>query len=399
MDLELTPGLRAAAATTPLLRTPHLLDATMFWRPGGGVHRVISTKRAIFTASGWRHTLLAPGAVAPDGIDAGGLPIPASGGYRFVVARERARRAIERAAPDIVEAADPYTLGWAVLDACRHLHVPAVAFCHSNLPALLARFAGGAGSSLGGFVERRARRYLAALYERFDLVLAPSRTMVQQLADCGVPQARHQPLGVDCSIFTPAACDPGWRIHLQARLGLPVGTRFIVYHGRFAPEKDLPLVAEAVRLLGPGHALLAVGAGPCVPEGERVRVLPPEPDSARLARLIASSDAAVHAGTQETFGLAALEALACGTPLVASAEGGLGELAGEAGIAVHSRRPADWAAALHAALVLRGTPLTTRGLRFARAHDWKRVLELLAARYLRAMKARRREALTEGTSP
>ena len=389
MDLELTPGLRFDRATTPLLRTPHLLDATMFWRPGGGVHRVISTKREVFTASGWRHTLLAPGAVAPDGIDAGGLPIPASGGYRFVVARERARRAIESVAPDIVEAADPYTLGWAVLDACQRLRVPAVAFCHSNLPALLARFVGGDGTPLGGFVERRARRYLAALYGRFDVVLAPSRAMVQELADCGVPRAHHQPLGVDCSVFTPAACDPGWRIHLQARLGLPVGTRFIVYHGRFAPEKDLPLVAEAVRLLGPGHALLAVGAGPRVPEGQRVRVLPPEPDSGRLARLIASCDAAVHAGTQETFGLAALEALACGTPLVASAEGGLGELVAEAGIAVHSRRPADWAAALRAALALRGTALTTRGLQFARAHDWKRVLELLAARYLRAMKQRR----------
>jgi multicomponent K+:H+ antiporter subunit A len=42
---------------------------------------------------------------------------------------------------------------------------------------------------------------------------------------------------------------------------VPPGTRLLVYAGRFAPEKNLDVLAAAVQRLGPGHVLLAVGAG------------------------------------------------------------------------------------------------------------------------------------------
>lgn len=379
---------------------PHLLDAAMFWTPqgGGGVHRYLSTKRAVLCGHGWRQTLLAPGAQGPGRLDAGGWAIPRSGGYRWVVDRAQAVRQIMQAAPDIVEAADPYTLGVAVPEACARLGVPSVAFCHSELPALMARLLGGPhgeATRRGRWAHRRARAWLATLYGRYDLVLAPSRTVTERLHHWGVPQARHQPLGVDCRRFTPAAADPAWRQRLLARLGLPRNSRLLLYVGRYAPEKNLPLLAAAAERLGPPHVLLTVGAGPRpAPTGPCCRVLPAEMDPARLARLVASCDVFVHAGEQETFGLSALEAMACGTPVVVSAAGGLGELAQGAGLTVASQAPEAWAQAITAALGEHATARRDAALRKASEHDWPAVLDRLAMAYLQAMRSGRTHAST-----
>ncbi len=58
------------------------------------------------------------------------------------------------------------------------------------------------------------------------------------------------------------------------------------------------------------------------------------PDRSDLAALLASADVAIAPGPAETFGLAGLEALACGTPVVVSAESALPEVVGEAGASV-----------------------------------------------------------------
>ncbi|HJV71318.1 glycosyltransferase [Ideonella sp.] len=374
---------------------PHLLDATMFWpRSGvGGVRRLITTKRAALSARGWRHTLVAPGASGAGMLDCGGWPIPFSGGYRFVADRRHVAQLIERAEPDIIEAADPYTLAWAALDAARALHLPSVAFCHSNLAAMARRWVGelpGQHTRRGRWAERQARQYLARLYGEFELVLAPSRAMTALLHDLGVHHAQHQPLGVDCQVFHPAADDPSWRRALERRLGLEPGTHLLIYAGRFAAEKNLGLLARAVSLLGPGHALLAVGHGPRPPGGRHVHVLPPPPNSAQLARLLASCDAFVHAGDQETFGLGALEAMACGTPVVANASGGLGELVYGAGITLRSQRPEDWADAILGALQHGDTQRRRTALERARGLDWPVVLDMLERRYQRLLQPVRR---------
>ncbi len=377
------------------MQAPHLLDASMFWVATGGVHRVLATKHQRLAEQGWRHTLLAPGARGAGHVDCGGLRVPFTGGYRLVLNRGHVQRLIEQAQPDIVEAADPYVPAWAVLAATERLGVPAVAFCHSHLPAVAARLAGGDGGMAtrrGRWAAERARAYLAGLYARFDLVMAPSQGLARQLREWGVTRAVHQPLGVDCSVFNPAANDPAWRYGLCRQLGLDLRTRILVYSGRFAPEKNLQLLADAVARLGPGHVLVAVGAGPCPPRGPRVFRLPPLHDSAQLARVLASCDAYVHAGELETFGLGVLEAMACGTPVVVSAAGGLGELALHAGLRVQGRRTADWAEAMHGSLRGGATRLTFMALEKAREHDWSWIIESLSRRYLRLLSGRPRAA-------
>jgi alpha-1,6-mannosyltransferase len=371
---------------------PHLLDAAMLWGPSGGVRRVLDAKSEWLARLGWRHSVLAPGAVTPGTIDCGGWPLPRSGGYRVVLTPQRAQRAIEARAPDLIEVADPYTLAYAALQAARTLHIPAVAYCHSHLPSLAARLTGGAGR-LSAWAERTARAHLLRLYERFDHVLAPSRWVVEELRACGLRSVWQQPLGVDARRFSPLHRDLRWRRMWLRSLGVDPRDRLLLYVGRFAVEKNLGTLAEAVRLLGPGHTLVALGSGPRPPRGERVRVVPPLTDSLQLARLLASGDVFVHAGDGETFGLAALEAMASGVPLVVSGQRGLGEQAHGEGLTLPTRDAPTWAEAIDAQLHSPHRAGIAAGLARAQEHHWPCVLAPWLQRYRQRVEACRHRAV------
>ncbi len=296
----------------------HLLDVTMFWSPqGGGVQRYLRTKRRwMARRTTWCHSIVVPG---PDSNEVYGLPsvpLPGSGGYRLSWQRRACARRIEALHPSVIEVGDPYRLAWSAVDAGQRLGVPVIGTCHSNVPLLAASVA-------GAWARQAAARYLRHVYARMDLVLAPSRWMARQLREAGVDRVVLQPLGVDCSAFHPQRIDR----RLRERLNLASEARLLVYAGRFAPEKHLDVLVGAVEKLGPPYVLVVVGAGPAAPPaGPRVRVLPYQRSEMLLARVLAAADVFVHAGNQETFGLALLEAMACGTPVVARAAAGLAEL-------------------------------------------------------------------------
>jgi alpha-1,6-mannosyltransferase len=248
----------------------------------------------------------------------------------------------------------------------------------------MARLA--AGARLGRLAARAARRYAAHVYRGFDLVLAPSRSMRDHLLDWGVEHVALQPLGVDTAAFHPDhAAATGWR----AELGLAADARVLVYAGRFAPEKHLDVLADAVARLGPPHVLLAIGDGPVPPAGERVRIVPFVANVTTLASILAGADAFVHAGDQETFGLSALEALACGTPIVVRRAEGLAELAdGACGLAVERGTGEAFAEAI-TALLTGDRPAQRRAARTrAEANDWERVLPALLGHYRRLLDGR-----------
>lgn len=367
--------------TTPLLGEisggPHVVDATMFWSPtGGGVRRYLQAKHHwLRRHTAWRHTIAAPVADLPGMAVLPAMALPGSGGYRLPLRRRALAATLKSLEPDVIESGDPYRLAWAALDAADALQAPAVAFCHSNLELLAATLA---GRRFAGAAARAARRYARHLYRHFDLVLAPSEVMRLRLLDWGVDRVACQPLGVDTQVFHPARASPMWR----NQLGLPPATRLLVYAGRFAPEKHLDVLAEAVRRLGAPYVLLAVGDGPMPPSGERVIVQPHVGDPMLLARMLASADLFVHAGDQETFGLSVLEAMACGTPVVGRASEGLMELVDDSvGAAVHDGKPQSFADAIAQMFVHDRTGASRRARERAESYDWNQMLPLLLMHY------------------
>jgi alpha-1,6-mannosyltransferase len=378
------------------LAAPHLADVTMFWGPAsGGVRRYIQAKRRWLLAQGqWRHSIVVPAAQARPARGVHGVaswPLPFAPGYRVARSRGASAAAIDALAPDVIEAGDPYNLAWAALDAGRARGVPVVAFVHSDLAALAARAGRGA--------ERLALRYLRHLYARFDLVLAPGRALTQRLhaLDLGVP-VRQQPLGVDTGRFAPTARSALWR----ARHGIPAAARVLLYAGRFAPEKNLALLVEAADRLGPDHVLVAIGDGPAPPppaRRARLVVLPFERDERALAEAMASCDVFVHAGDIETFGLVALEAMACGTPVVCSARGGLAELVdGDVGATVQGGAAA-FAEAIAAVCAADRAALGRAARARAVQHDWEAVLPQLVKHYAQLLAAPRRRQRLDRLTP
>lgn len=299
----------------------HIVDVTLFFAPhSGGVKRYLLAKRRYFsTQDALRHTLVVPGARdrVEDGIvELGGFPqLRVPGGYRVPFRIDRWSRALAELKPDVIEAADPYHLPWVVLGVAERLGIPAVAFAHSDLARLFAdRFAPAIGRLTG--------LYLRELYRRFDCVLAPSRLIAERLGDLGLANVAIQPLGVDGATFHPKCADP----KLRAELGLSPETRLLVFAGRMAREKEIPLLLRVLRTLGEPYHLLLVGGERREALAPNVTLLPYEDEPRRLARLLASSDALIHAGRHETFGMILVEAMACGLPVIAVRSGAVTEI-------------------------------------------------------------------------
>jgi alpha-1,6-mannosyltransferase len=293
-------------------------------------------------------------------------------------------RVLSRLQPDLVEAGDAGPCAWAALRVKQSQNVPAVAFYHSDLPRLLGDRLGAAASSV-------ASSYLAHLYSKFDLVMAPSSLMVQQLADIGVHGAVHQRLGIDVDTFSPRRRANSLRKHLN----LAPDTRLLVFAGRFTAEKKLPVLIEAVRRLGHPYHLLLIGGGDALPQLDRMTCIPFKRNQQDLARLIASCDVLVHPGDRETFGLIVLEAMACGLPVVGTTSGSVSELVEpETGILVEPNSVSALCEGIDAIYSRDMAELGKNALCRAREqYDWNCVLPELLLRYAGLLASRERAEL------
>jgi alpha-1,6-mannosyltransferase len=299
----------------------HLVDSTLFYSPtSGGVRRYLSAKHAWLRAhTSWEHTIVVPG--EEDHVERGGVctlsgyPVPGTFNYRLPLNPRRWTRLMRALEPTLLEAGDAFHPAWCSWHVARRLSIPVVGFYHSNLPQIIGRRFGG------GWSERAIGRYVRFLYERFDLVFAPSRVMCEFLNSLGVQHTLHQPLGVDADVFHPKRRTLG----LREKLGLSPDARVLIYAGRFAGEKNLPVLLHAFARLGSPYHLLMIGGSRAARPSSNITMLPYRRDSLELAEWIASADGLVHAGTKETFGLVILEAMACGRPVVAARAGAFPE--------------------------------------------------------------------------
>lgn len=356
----------------------HIADITMFWAPAsGGVRTYLEAKADwLRDRPGVQHSLLVPGAGRTQEGDIRTLPsppLPFGNGYRFPLRKRPWVDQLVELGPDVIEANDPYLPAWAALDAGQRLGVPVIGFYHSDLPRLV-------GSRAGHWTNRLMNRYVRNLYSRFDRVLAPSQVMVDKLQALGVTQAQRQPLGVDAKSFHPSRRTG----QLRRQLGLDEKTHLLIFAGRGAREKNLPILLEALRLLGPGYHLHLVGS-------HMPRHLPDNVTRSEhfvgkeaLASMLADSDALIHAGDRETFGLIVLEAMACGLPVVGLRAGGVAELvAPGTGLLADPLSASSLADTARRLFELDWHEMGRQARRhIERNYTWERVLESLFDHYL-----------------
>ncbi|WP_067435160.1 glycosyltransferase, partial [Nocardioides jensenii] len=290
----------------------------------GGMKTAIAALGSGYAAAGVERLLLLPGpyddrARTVDGEVVQFRAPKVGGGYRLILEPWRVINELEAFAPTTVEINDKSTLlpitRWA-----RRNSIGSVLFSHERLDAMLGLRTGfetSAKVSIG--------LYNRLLVRQFDTVVVTSRYAEREFgpaaAAVGTPVVRV-PLGVDLDLFEPGP-------------GSPHGPLRLVHVGRLSREKSPNLaVATAVELHHRGVPvhLDVYGDGPHRDELETLAGRAPVTfhghvaDRARLARLIGEADIALSVCPGETFGLAVLEALACGTPVVTASTGGASEL-------------------------------------------------------------------------
>jgi alpha-1,6-mannosyltransferase len=315
----------------------------------GGLRTALRALGAGYLAAGHEPVLIVPGdrdgdEQTPQGrvITLRGPLVPLSGGYRLLLSRRRVMALLNALRPDRLEVSDRVTLRWTGPWARRH-SVPAVMVSHESLAGLLGLpgkwLAGPAAAVADALNTRTARHYRQ--------VICTTRWAASEFERLGVPNLRRIPLGVDLDVFTPRLRSAAER----GRYAAPDET-LIVHCGRLSAEKmphrSLDALA-ALRAAGLDAVLVVAGDGPmrarlgrqAVRDGLPVRFAGFLADRTALGCLLAAADVVLAPGPVETFGLAALEALACGTPVVVSAESALPEVIGTAGVSVTGEDFAD----------------------------------------------------------
>jgi alpha-1,6-mannosyltransferase len=304
----------------------------------GGLRTALRELGAGYQAAGHQPVLIIPGEAESDDLTSQGrvitLPgreVPGTGGYRVLTDRRRLERLLASLAPDRLEVSDRTTLRWTGEWARRH-RIPAVMVSHESVDGVLATW-----HLPGPLCRQAADRLNRRTAHAYTRVVCTTGWAAREFQRVGATNIVRAPLGVDLLRCRPGLRDP--RLHGELAGGARV---LLVLCSRLSPEKRpgiaLDTLAELLRR-GVDAALVVAGDGPLrtrMRERTRAARLPVVfsghiGDPADLAALQATADVVLAPGPAETFGLAAMEALACGTPVVASSRSAVPALLGPAG--------------------------------------------------------------------
>lgn len=373
------------------MRIVHVANA--YTPRSGGIRTTVHALGHGYQAAGHDFVLVVPGQRSSEEdlpwgrrVTLPGPRVPGSGGYRVLADLRTLRAVLDSLEPDRLEVSDRLTLRglgrWAAAAG-----VPSTMIAHERVDGILRSF-----SPLGPRAARLASDvHNATTAQRFDRVVTTTRFAAQEFERIGVP-TDHVPLGVDLEQFRPAVSSqtgtgtgtdsrvqPGRKKH-----GVPL----LVLCSRLSREKRPDLAVEALRVLhraGCPARLVVAGSGPLTASlRRRAAGLPVElvgqlVDRSSVADLLQSADVVLAPGPVETFGLAALEALACGTPVVAASTSAVAELVG--GGAGRSARPEPSALAAAVSGLLSVPEAQRRQAARARAesYPWSRTTDAMLA--------------------
>ncbi len=365
-----------------------VLDVTKwFGETSGGVRTYLEQKSAyVARRENLRHVLVIPAGrdLVTDQANARwyrlrGPRIPTQRQYRFLLAVRSLHRIIEHERPDVIEVGSPVFVPWIAALAARGMSIPLISFYHTSLI--------NAKPAVGVYGRARRQfmlRYVRRLDRLFTTTLVASDSARQDLRDAGVDRTTRVSLGVDLEMFAP------WRrarfAATRVRLGVPADKPLVVYAGRLAPEKSLDVAVAGWLRFDPEQraTLLILGDGPgkvaleAQAAGSSIQFMPFEDSREQMADVLAASDVFLAPGSLETFGLSAIEALACGTPVVSADAGAVAEhvARSRAGVLFKQGDAESLASALKRCLSARPEHLGALGRAFVeREHGWDTVFD------------------------
>jgi len=216
------------------------------------------------------------------------------------------------------------------------------------------------------------RLFLPILARRVQIVFTPSEYVRQKVtARFDGVNARAIPSGVNTEVFHPSA--------RQSVPGLP--KRYILFVGSLEPRKNLPVLIRAWNQITPEFpdvALVIAGAAGNVfravklPQGKANLFFTGRVD-AELPALYANAELFVLPSLDEGFGLPALEAMACGAPVIVSNGGALPEVVGDAGLIFDLSQPDTLAQAMQECLTNKNlrARLIENGLARVKQFSWQ----------------------------
>lgn len=308
-----------------------VVQVANFYGPrSGGLRTAIDRLGAEYCASGHEVFLIVPGQRAEraqlhTGVIRITLParlIPLTGGYRAVMPGP-VKTLLEALQPDALEVSDRLTLRslgpWG-----REYGVRTVMISHERLDRLV-----------GQILPRRPAQKFADFANRrtaanYDTVVCTTGFAREEFDRIGAHNTVTVPLGVDLQTFHPRR-----HSHLVRERWAAPQQMLLVHCGRLSVEKRVDRSIDALGALchaGVDARLVVVGEGPMRAKLERQASRLPIDftgfinDRHTVAGLLATADVTLAPGPHETFGLAALESLACGTPAVVSRTSALTEI-------------------------------------------------------------------------
>lgn len=314
------------------------------------------------------------------------VPFPPYPQIKLAPVHPGVRHALEGFKPDLIHAVNPFILGWGTPYLSKKFDVPLVASYHTNI-ADYAKYYGL--QVFDGITRWHTRR----IHNRATLNLCTSEATRAYLKSQGIGRLHVWPQGVDTVRFNPGKASAWWRDRLSD--GHP-DDKLLLYVGRLGREKGIERL-KAILSSVPDTRLAIVGDGPARRdlEGEFAgtrTVFAGQLLGEELAAAYASADVFLFPSLTETLGMAMIEALASGLPVLAARAGATHEVVDE-GVSGLLYEPQAPAALIEAVRTLVGDDELRRRLgRGARAaaeqRSWENATGVLRGYYESAMGGR-----------
>lgn len=219
--------------------------------------------------------------------------------------------------PDVIHVVHPFFLGPFGLWCAQAIGAPTVASFHTHLPKYAQHYG-------YGYLTKPLWGYERFLHNRADLTLCTSTAMRDELREQRFRRVRWWKRGIDTDRFSPGPRNVAMRERLTG--GKP-DNFLIVNVGRHAPEKSLHQLRDHL-FPQEGVSLALIGEGPSHDELKKHfagtdTTFPGYLKGDDLVAAYRAADVFLFPSTTETFGLVALEAMACRVPVIAARTGGV----------------------------------------------------------------------------